>query len=123
MKNIIDLFDNEKKDLSPMINYFISLSDKKFLKVLRCFSEGVGYGDEYHMCTFSSDLDPWDEDYFESGIEFLDGTGESDITIIVDNDTFYKYLEIIANQYVKNYPDDKSEVEVLLKKTKQNIKK
>lgn len=75
---------------------------------------------EYHICTFSDDLEPWEEGYVENGIEFLDGTGDTDKSVIVDYETFLTYLNKICRVYIEDHAHDKEKVMALLHKIKQN---
>ncbi|PEI56394.1 ribonuclease toxin immunity protein CdiI [Priestia aryabhattai] len=120
MKKIVELFHDIDCTLSPMISFYSALSDQKFLKVLHYFSEETGYGNEYHICTFSGDLEPWEEGYVEKGIEFLDGTGDTDKSVIVDYETFLTYLHKICRVYMEDHAHDKEKVMALLHKIKQN---
>ncbi|MBY8911645.1 hypothetical protein KY305_02575 [Bacillus sp. YC2] len=108
------------KDIGPMIDYFNSITDREFLKVLKNFAEELGYGDEYHLCTFASSMEPWEEDYFENGVEFLNGTAGEDVSVIVDYLTFYHYLTNVSDDYLKRVPEHRDQVIDLLEKIKQN---
>ncbi|MEH7609609.1 ribonuclease toxin immunity protein CdiI [Priestia megaterium] len=103
-----------------LISFYSALSDEKFLKVLHYFSEGTGYGNEYHICTFSDDLEPWEEGYVENGIEFLDRTGDTDKSVIVDYETFLTYLHKTCHVYMEDHAHDKEKVMAFLHKIKQN---
>ncbi|USL40180.1 ribonuclease toxin immunity protein CdiI [Priestia megaterium] len=107
MKKIVEVFHDIDCTLSPMISFYSVLTDKEFLKVLHYFSEGIGYGNEYYICTFSDDLEPWEEGYVENGIEFLDGTGDTDKSVIVDYETFLNYLKKVCQVYIEEHAHDK----------------
>jgi hypothetical protein len=120
MEKIVKLFHDIDSTLSPMISFYSVLSDKEFLKVLHYFSEEIGYGNEYYICTFSGDLEPWEEGYVETGIEFLDSTGGTDKSVIVDYETFLNYLKEVCQVYIEDHAIGKEKVAALLNKTKQN---
>ncbi|MBE5099381.1 ribonuclease toxin immunity protein CdiI [Priestia aryabhattai] len=120
MEKIVEVFNGIDSSLSPMVSFYSALSDKKFLKVLNYFSEEVGYGNEYYICTFPGDLEPWEEGYFENGIEFLDSTGGIDKSVNVDYQTFFKCLKKVCHVYIENNADDEEKVMALLNKIKQN---
>jgi hypothetical protein len=56
----------------------------------------------------------------ETGIEFLDSTGGTDKSVIVDYETFLNYLKEVCQVYIEDHAIGKEKVAALLNKTKQN---
>lgn len=101
--------------LSPMINFFDNLQDSKFMEAMSLFSKDWGFGNEYHICSFASSWHPQEEGYFESGVQFVDATGNDEKSVIVDYSTFYKYLSVACEDYLSRHPQDRNKVEDGLK--------
>ena len=101
MKNC-RLNEDELLDKShvPVLMIMNMISEKRFLTVLEAISKGNGFGEEYGVCTLPDDLDEFDKANGEEldGVEFGLYSGEE---IVIDFQTFYYYLKIISDKYLK----------------------
>lgn len=98
------------------------MGDGKFLRILRSYAKGEGYGTEYARFVFADYYEEWEEDYFgKEGIAYyIDRPAvEEDEEIILDYSTFYSYLREECDSYLKNYPQDIPEVEEHLERIKE----
>ncbi|KON88007.1 hypothetical protein AF332_15045 [Sporosarcina globispora] len=113
--------DKERK----LIRYFYHhMGEGKFLRILSSYANGEGYGTEYARFVFADYYEEWEEDYFgQEGIAYyIDRPAvEEDEEIILDYPTFYSYLKEDCVSYLKDYPQDKSEVEEQLKRIKKRF--
>lgn len=109
------IFGYFQEDLFPMIdsiNYFMS---GEFIKILQDMFNEIGHGGNNIGFFFPSSFDSWDEEYFEDGVMFQWGI----LGVIVDDQTFYKYLKKAVMELGLRYPDKKTEAEQLLLKIKK----
>lgn len=101
MKNC-RLNENELLDKShlPVLMILNMIDEKRFLTVLEAVSKGNGFGEEYGVCTLPDDLDESDKANGEEldGVEFGLYNGEE---VVIDFKTFYYYLNIICDKYIK----------------------
>lgn len=101
MKNC-RLNENELLDKShlPVLMIMNMIDEKRFLTVLEAISKGNGFGEEYGVCTLPDDLDEFDKANGEEldGVEFGLYNGE---VVVIDFQTFYYYLKIICDKYIK----------------------
>ncbi|KAA0566536.1 hypothetical protein F0342_00315 [Bacillus sp. CH30_1T] len=108
-----------------LISYFYHhMGDGKFLRILRSYANGEGYGTEYARFVFADYYEEWEEDYFgKEGIAYyIDRPAvEEDQEIILDYPAFFKYLREDCVRYLKDYPQDKSEVEEQLERIKERF--
>ncbi|WP_273130521.1 ribonuclease toxin immunity protein CdiI [Bacillus weihaiensis] len=107
--------------------YYIHMGDAKFLRTLKAYSEGQGYGDEYARFVFANYYEKWEEDYFgEEGIAYYINSPvvDEDKEVILDYQTFYQFLEEDCELYVQSHPADLETVNDYLAKIKEryNIK-
>lgn len=122
MKNC-RLNENELLDKShlPVLMIMNMIDEKRFLTVLEAVSKGNGFGEEYGACTFPDDLDEFDKANGEEldGVEFGLHNGEE---VVIDFQTFYYYLKIICNKYIKeNFEQTKIVNEFLVAYSKRFI--
>ncbi|UOQ50383.1 ribonuclease toxin immunity protein CdiI [Gracilibacillus caseinilyticus] len=100
-----------------LISYFyLHMGDGKFLRILRSYANGEGYGDEYARFVFADYYEEWEEDYFGKDriAYYIDRPlVEKDEEITLDYSTLYRYLREDCDRYLEEYPQDKSEVEEL----------
>lgn len=95
---------NEKELLDkshlPILMIINMIDEKRFLTVLEAISKGNGFGEEYGACTLPDDLDEFDKANGEAldGVEFGLYNGEE---VVIDFQTFYYYLKIICDRYIK----------------------
>jgi hypothetical protein len=59
--------DGLNASLGPMLNYFNALEDDKLMDAVALFSRDIGFGSDYHICSFASNWHPQEEGFFESG--------------------------------------------------------
>lgn len=109
------LYNDELLDNShlPVLRIMNMISEKRFLAVLKAISEGNGFGEEHGTCTLPDDLDDFDRANGEEldGVEFALYSGEE---VVIDFKTFYYYLKILCNKYVKYNIEQASIVNGLL---------
>lgn len=89
------------------------------------FSKREGFGIEHIYCQFADYYEPWEEDYFgETGVAFYFDypAVKEDITLILDEETFYMYLIKASEKYLARYPEEEQIVKELLEKIKSNLK-
>lgn len=84
----------------PVLMLMNMISEKRFLTVLEAISKGTGFGEEHGACTMPEDLDEFDKANGEEldGVEFGLYSGEE---VVIDFETFYYYLKIICDKYIK----------------------
>lgn len=102
-----DLLINEH---FPVKAFFNAISNAKFIDVVKYMSLGIGYGINDTVCTFPGDLDPSDE-IFE-GVEF----SLINEAIVVEYRTFYHYLKLACQEYLRDFPQEKSIINEYLDK-------
>ena len=115
MKNC-RLNEDELLDKShlPVLMIMNMVSEKRFLIVLEAISKGNGFGEEYGVCTLPDDLDEFDKANGEEldGVEFgLYNGGE----VVIDFQTFYHYLKIICDKFLRTHSEQANLVYALLK--------
>ncbi|MCM3029647.1 ribonuclease toxin immunity protein CdiI [Niallia taxi] len=102
--------------------FYIHMGDAKFLRTLRAYSEGQGYGDEYARFVFANYYEEWEEDYFgEEGIAYYidNPVVDEDAEVILDYQTFYQFLLEDCELYMRRHPNDSKEVNDYLEKIKE----
>lgn len=105
--------------------YFSNLGDGYFIEALEEFSNRDGFGIGEIGCGFADNYEPWEEDYFgKTGVAFYFDypAVKEDITLILDEETFYMYLIKASENYLARYPDEEQIVKELLAKIKNNLK-
>lgn len=107
--------DGLNASLGPMLNYFNVLEDDKLMDAVTLFSRDIGFGSDYHICSFASNWHHQEEGFFESGVLFVDATGAEEKSVIVDYATFYRYLSMACEDYLSRHPQDRTSIEEALK--------
>ena len=89
------------------------VSDDRFIQVIQGISEGHGFGENYGACVFPNDLDEYEivTNGMFQGVEFGLHDGE---TVIINYRIFYYYLKKICNGYIKDFPEKKEEIDIIL---------
>lgn len=108
-------------DHFPIQAVFNMVSDNRFIQMVSGISTGKGFGENYGACVFPDDLDEYDiatEGIFE-GVEFCLHNGEE---IIIDYQSFFYYFKKICNDYVLDFPQNKTQIEDSLMLFKQKFK-
>lgn len=84
----------------PVLIVMNMISENRFLKILESVSKGIGFGEEYGACTMPYDLDEFDKSNGGEldGVEFGLHNGDE---IVVDFQSFYYYLKIMCEKYIK----------------------
>lgn len=98
----------------PVLIVLNMISEKRFLGILEAISQGIGFGEEYGACTMPDDMDDYDKSNGEclEGIEFGLHSGEE---VVIDYLTFYYYLTIISEKYIKRHVNHEIIVKGFLK--------
>ena len=88
------------KSHEPVLIVLNLIRKARFLEILEAVSQGIGFGEEYGECTMPDDLDEFDKANGKEldGVEF--GTHGGD-EVVIDYSTFYYYLCIICNHYLR----------------------
>lgn len=108
--------DKEKKAL--VMYYYEAMGDERLQKILNKHAKGEGFGIENIWCVFASDFEPWEDDYFgEAGIAYYFDypAVDRDKVVILDYETFYKYLEEVTFKYLERNVEEKIVLHSLLK--------
>lgn len=98
----------------PVLMIMNMIDENRFLTVLEAISKGNGFGEEYGACTLPDDLDEFDKANGEQqleGVEFGLYNGEE---VVIDFQTFYYYLKIICDKYIKKNFEQANNVNGLL---------
>jgi hypothetical protein len=114
--------DKEKKDL--VMYYYEVMGDKRLPKILNRLAKGEGFGIENIWCVFAKDFEPWEDEYFgETGVAYYFDypAVEKDKVVILDYETFYKYLEEVTLGYLERNIEDKENIINLLKVVKEKF--
>jgi CDI immunity protein len=96
------------EDHFPVLAFFNAISDDSFMRVIENLSQEIGYAINDVDCTFPSDLEP-DEDPF-NGVMFA----LHDEEIIINHVEFYYYLELASLNFIRENPDYKSNITIIL---------
>lgn len=116
-KELFELSDvNAGLNLIVMSYFDRMYEDGKFMKAMDLLSKKWTLNTDGAYCHFP-DMDSFDvEDHFE-GVEIAIGypPTEED-TVIVDENTFYHYVRLACERYLKLHPEDKEMIDSLLLK-------
>ena len=107
----------EKKQMIE--DYFKTIGDTRFLEVLNKFKVVVGFALSCKCCEFASEYRLEEEGYFgESGVNFsmIPPLVEEEVYAIIDYKTFFDYLKLICEDYLKRFPNNSDEVNQCLVK-------
>lgn len=122
MKNDFRLKDEDliKDEHYPIKVLFNMVSDERFMETIEYISKEHGFGENYGVCVFPDDLDEYDIELYSKpeGIEFGLHNGDE---IVVSFEILYKYLRIICDKYVTDYPQNKDKIEMYLEEYKNNF--
>ncbi len=115
--------DIKNKKLYPMINFLDSLANRSdFVKYVDSITKGYGLGLEgVTSCTFPTDQDEYEISHgmgFENGIMF---TLFEEEEVVVDIDTFWKYLRMACEAYWQEHPEDKETLQSYLARPKPSL--
>lgn len=102
--------DYQSPELDPLLeclNYFLIEKVQKPLVGLRRFINSAGLHSGGYTFLFPEAIEYDDKDIFDNAILFQ----STDTITIVDYPTFYKYLTILINEYLKLWPKEKEEIE------------
>ena len=97
----------------PVLLIMNMISETRFLVVLEAISKGNGFGEVYGVCTLPDDLDEFDKANGErlEGVEFAVYNGQE---IVIDFQTFYHYLNVLCDKFIKINPEQTNIVNTLL---------
>ncbi|SHL34006.1 hypothetical protein SAMN02745136_04667 [Anaerocolumna jejuensis DSM 15929] len=111
LEKIFGVYNDNIDVMILSLNYCLGDST---LKTLNNMLNGQGVGGNSIGYFFPQNFDLWDEDYFEKGVMFQWGIRG----IIVDNQTFYKYLKRGVSEFIKLYPKEQTDAFKLLQEIK-----
>ena len=121
MKRVFRLAEEDllSKDHFPVKAVLDMIPDSRFIRTLKCISEGHGFGENYGACTFPSDLDDYDIATRGSldGVEFALHNGED---VVLNYNTFYYYLKKVCDSYVEDFANDREQIDNLLEKIRKS---
>ena len=96
--------------LFPIQAFFNAIGDHSFIETIARLLKGIGAGFDDVFCEFPSDLDPGEEPF--EGVRCALYEDE----IVVDLDTFGRFLKLACENYVREHPEDKAQIDSLLQK-------
>ncbi|NNC15319.1 hypothetical protein D7Y27_20330 [Corallococcus sp. AB004] len=101
---------SDRDRLFPVQAFFNAINASEFVDTYRNLLNGIGYGFEGILsCEFPGSLDPWEERF--DGVRFSIYEEE----VIVDYSVFVRFALTWAQAHVKAWPEDKAELEAILK--------
>lgn len=90
--------------------FFNAIGASDFVRTYRDLMNGIGHGMEgILLCEFPGDLDPWEERF--DGVRFY----FYEEVVTVDYSVFARFALAAAQAHVKTRPEDKAELEAMLK--------
>ena len=93
----------------PIKMIFNLVKDEDFIQVLENLSNKIGFGVDCGACLFPEDLDEYDKNNNNFvGVECGLYSGE---TVVVSYEVFYYYLKKVSENFIKQYPKKRYEVE------------
>lgn len=115
LERIFGKYDSKIEIMVLSLNYYLG---KNTIKVLNSILNNCGISGNNIGFFFPGSFDPWDEESFKEGVMFQWGIKG----IIVDNQTFYKYLKRSVNKFIELFPGEKTKTLKLLKNIKTKYK-
>lgn len=117
----IQVSDEEIEKFRPLIAFLDSIPDSRFVKTIDTLTQGYGTGFEgVTACLFPDELDEYmiaRGEGFENGVQFIFFEDE----IVVDIDTFWKYLRMACEVYWQKNAQDKNSLESFLVRPKPSL--
>ncbi|NRS51046.1 ribonuclease toxin immunity protein CdiI [Brevibacillus sp. HB2.2] len=113
-----DLFQTKHVPVQDLVNVCYLIGS--FKNAVKYISTGIGFGTDMGGFTFWSDLDGFDQSFYEEefiGIEVEFGSE----TIIVTYEILYDYFRIAAKRYVEKRPHDRKELERYFEDMRKNL--
>jgi len=113
--------DYQVEKFLPMINFYDSIPDSDFVRTIDGLTQGYGRG--FHgvtVCLFPAELDEYmvsHDEGFENGVQFIDMDDE----VVVDIDTFWKYLTMACEAYWNEHPESKPQLQEYLSRPKPSL--
>lgn len=106
------LLPGRNDEYAAVFAYFTYISDTQFLEMMRFVIDGIGgYGGDGHVgFELSEELEPGEEPF--EGVKFHIFHEEN----VISYELFHQILTNIAENYVKEYPNEQQEVTSLLQK-------
>ena len=109
MNNRLLLKDLISREHEPIKMIFNLVKDEDFMQVLENLSNKIGFGVDCGACLFPEDLDEYDKNNNNFvGVECGLYSGE---TVVVSYEVFYYYLKKVSENFIKQYPKKRYEVE------------
>ncbi len=115
------LEEKEIREFLPMFNFFDSIPDSDFVKTVNYLTQGNGRG--FHgitVCIFPDELDEYMISHgegFENSVQFID----LDEEVVVDIETFWKYLTMACEAYWQEHPEAKEVLQEYLARPKPSL--
>lgn len=103
------------ESLFPVQAFFNAISDHSFLQVIDCLSKGVSYGINDCHCSFSADLEPGDDPF--EGVCFELFNEE----VVLSNEELFEFVKLVCADFVKQYPDQRADIENSLVRFQANL--
>lgn len=115
MKTLFDQFGDFSREDRIITSYFdIIFGDGYFLKAIGYLIEKTSFHVDGAYCTFPDMNSYYEEEHFE-GVEFAYGyPPEEEDTIIVSEETCFKYVRLVCEKYLQLHPEDTEKVNALL---------
>ncbi|MCO6540641.1 MAG: ribonuclease toxin immunity protein CdiI [Gilliamella sp.] len=112
------LFDNYDLNVHEIITTYFNImySDGQFLETIYYLINKIGFSTDGAYCYFP-DMNSYDENDHFKGIGFDIGYPPTeDDKIIVSEETFYYYVRLACEKYLKIHPEDTNKINKLLAK-------
>jgi hypothetical protein len=106
----------DRDPLFPVQAFFNSISDMSFISTMSHISESHGFSTDYCHCRFPSDFDPWDNQKPFAGVQF----SLFNDTVVISRSDFLIYCAMVCERHLDVNPDNKSAVEDILAKLRNN---
>jgi len=122
MRRAYRIIENDSLDENhfPVIAVFNEIANEYFVETISSLAEGIGFGVNYGRCFFKRDFEESgisiDENF--DGVEFGLHNGEE---IVVDYKTLFYYLNLACKSHIEDFPQDREEVEKILRKVKERF--
>lgn len=104
----------------PFLQFLTVIPDSEFVEAMSSILNETGFSRYDCHCIFSSDFETWEEEYFEGGVKFDNDALEE--VVIVDYETFQKYVIMACKSYLKDYPEHKQILSDLIQNFSEKYK-
>ncbi len=111
----------EIEKFRPLIVFLDSIPNSDFVNTIDSLTKGYGTGFQgVTACLFPNELDEYmisRGEGFDNGVQFIFFEDE----VVVDIDTFWKYLRMACEAYWQEHPEDKETLQSYLARPKPSL--